>query len=48
MTRFCTRTKRLTEVQNKKYAKDLKEFAKQEVKKFLQEESEENQQKDSE
>jgi len=34
MNRFCTRTKGLTEEQNKQYAKDLKEFSKQEAEKF--------------
>lgn len=46
MTRFCTKTKGLTEEQNKQYAKDLKEFSTKEAEKFRnqeldQEESEE-------
>ena len=40
MNRFCTRTKGLTEEQNKQYAKDLKEFSKQEAEKFRNQEAE--------
>lgn len=40
MTRFCTRTKGFTEDQNKQYAKDLKEFSKQEAEKFRNQEPE--------
>jgi len=32
--KFCTKTKGLTEEQNKEFAKDLKEFAKNEAEKF--------------
>ena len=38
MNRYCTRTKGLTEAQNKQYAKDLKEFSKQEAEKFRNQE----------
>ena len=37
MTRFCTRTKGLTSEQNKQFAKDLKEFAKQKAEQFRNE-----------
>jgi len=37
MTRFCTRTKGFTPDQNKQFAKDLKDFAKQEAEKFRDE-----------
>ena len=40
MNRYCTRTKGLTEDQNKQYAKDLKEFSKQEAEKFRNQEPE--------
>lgn len=40
MTRFCTRTKGLTEEQNKQYAKDLKEFSRIEAEKFRNQEPE--------
>jgi len=36
--KFCTRTKGLSGEQNKQYAKDLKEFAKQEGEKFKNQE----------
>ena len=36
-----TRTKGLTEAQNKQYAKDLKEFSKQEAEKFRNQKQEE-------
>jgi len=32
--KFCTETRGLDEEKNKEYAKDLKEFAKKEAKKF--------------
>jgi len=32
--KFCTKTRGLTEEQNKQYAKDLKVFSKKEAKKF--------------
>jgi len=35
--KFCTRTKNLNEDQEKQYAKDLKEFTKQEAEKFKDE-----------
>ena len=38
MTKFCTRTKGLSEEQNKQYAKDLKEFSKKEAEKFRNQE----------
>ena len=40
MNRYCTRTKGLTEEQNKQYAKDLKEFSKIEAEKFRNQEAE--------
>ena len=40
MNRYCTRTKGLTEDQNKQYAKDLKEFSKQEAENFRNQEAE--------
>jgi len=36
--KFCTRTKGLTEEQEKQYAKDLKEFSKKEGEKFRNQE----------
>jgi len=42
MTRFCTRTKGLSEEQDKQYAKDLKEFSKKEAEKFRNQEQEPN------
>ncbi len=36
--KFCTKTKGLTEEQNTQYAKDLKEFAQKEAKKFKNQE----------
>jgi len=38
--RFCARTKGLSEDENKQFAKSLKEFTKNEMKKFQDEESE--------
>ena len=35
--KFCTRTNRLSEEQNKEFAKDLKEFTKKEAEKFRNE-----------
>ena len=40
MNRFCTRTKGLSKEQNKEFAKDLKEFSKQEAEKFRNQEQE--------
>jgi len=48
MTRFCTRTKGLSEDQNKQYAKDLKEFSKQEAEKFRNQEQESNEENSEE
>ena len=48
MNRFCTRTKGLTEEQNKQYAKDLKEFSKQEAEKFRNQEQELNEENSEE
>jgi len=42
--KFCTRTKNLSEDQNKEFAKNLKEFTKKEAEKF-REESQEDQEK---
>ena len=42
MTRFCTRTKGLSEEQNKQYAKDLKNFSKKEAEKFRNQSQEPN------
>jgi len=42
MTRFCTRTKGLSEEQNKQYAKDLKQFSKTEAEKFRKQTQEPN------
>jgi len=39
--KFCTRTKGLKEEQNKEFAKDLKQFAKQEAEKFRNQEPKE-------
>ncbi len=36
--KFCTRTKGLSKEQNKEFAKDLKEFTKQEAEKFRNQE----------
>ena len=36
--KFCTKTKGLTEEQNKQYAKELKEFAQKEAEKFKNQE----------
>ncbi len=36
--KFCTRTKGLSKEQNKEFAKDLKEFTKQEAEKFQNQE----------
>ena len=36
--RFCAKTKGLTKEQNKEFAKDLKEFTKQEAEKFRNQE----------
>ena len=36
--KFCTKTKGLSEEQNKQYAKELKEFTQQEAKKFKNQE----------
>ena len=48
MNRFCTRTKGLTEAQNIQYAKDLKEFSKQEAEKFRNQEQESNEENSEE
>ncbi|MEX0855184.1 MAG: hypothetical protein WD018_05415 [Nitrosopumilaceae archaeon] len=40
--KFCTKTKGLTEEQNKQYAKDLKEFSKTEAEKFRNQTEEPN------
>jgi len=40
--KFCTRTKNLSEEQNKKFAKDLKEFTQKEAEKFQNKEFQEN------
>lgn len=37
--KFCSRTKGLSEEQNKEFAKDLKAFTKEEAKKFQNQES---------
>lgn len=37
MMRFCTKTKGLSEDQNKQFAKDLKDFTKKEAEKFRNE-----------
>ncbi len=42
MTKFCTRTKGLSEEQNKQYAKDLKQFSKKEAEKFRPQEPNED------
>jgi len=38
--KFCTKTKGLSEEQNKEFAKDLKAFSKEEAKKFQNEDQE--------
>jgi len=42
MTRFCTRTKGLSKKQDIQYAKDLKQFSKNEAEKFRQQTPEPN------
>ncbi len=39
--RFCAKTKGLTKDQNKEFAKDLKEFTKQEAEKFKEDQEDE-------
>ena len=48
MNRYCTRTKGLTDEQKKQYAKDLKEFSKQEAEKFRNQEQEPNEENSEE
>lgn len=46
--KFCTKTKGLTEEENSQFAKNLKKFTKNEMKKLQSEEPEEKPQQDEE